>query len=62
MGTDPELVLVKLAGTEPPVVILRGRVPPSLNVCPCPVIVKCAMGGVCALVVLNDRIDPGVVP
>lgn len=57
------LVLVKFADTDPPVVMLRERVPPSLAFWLCPVIVKCAVGPVCAaLAVLKGTINPFVVP
>jgi hypothetical protein len=47
MGAEPGvLVFAELTGAVAPTPKVRGRVPPSLNVCPCPVIVKCAVGAV----------------
>ena len=54
IGAEPGvLVLLKFADAEPPVVMVRGRVPPSLNACACPVIVKCAVGAVTAAVAVT---------
>ena len=54
------LVLLRLTGILPPRVIVRGSVPGSLTVWPCPVIVKCAVGPACGAVtvILAVRLPP----
>ena len=64
MGAEPGvLVLVRVSETLPPDGAVTLSVPPSFtDDTPGEDIVKCAVGGVSALVVLNGMIDPITVP